>query len=74
MINLKQFFRVLEEKEKSIYSFNGFKYNYGDISVLPLTKLFVYRVTSFNDKTYIFVCGKKDLESCIKYGYYSTPL
>ena len=28
MINLKQFFRVLEEKEKSIYLFNGFKYNY----------------------------------------------
>lgn len=52
MINLKQFFRVLEEKEKSIYSFNGFKYNYRDISVLPLTKLFVYRVTSFNDKIY----------------------
>ena len=50
MINLKQFFRVLEEKEKAIYSFNGFKYNYRDISVLSLTKLFVYRVTLFNDK------------------------
>lgn len=74
MINLKQFFRVLEKKEKAIYSLNGFKYNYRDISVLSLTKLFVYRVTLFNDKTYIFVCSKKDLESCIKYGYYSTPL
>lgn len=41
MINLKQFFRVLEEKEKSIYSFNGFKYNYRDISVLPIVLLYL---------------------------------
>ena len=74
MINLKQLLKILEEKEKSIYSFNGFKYNYRDISVLSVTKLFVYHIISFNDKTYIFVCCKKDLESCIKYGYYSTPL
>ena len=59
MINLKQLLKILEETEKSIYSFNGFKYNYRDISVLSVTKLFVYHIISFNDKTYIFVCRKK---------------